>query len=1043
MEVEKFVPKRVQKDIALDAVSEGGERLFLPGDAVLIKNGRYYKSGKRFVLRNLKGNTIRITNEQEGQVFKVIGCVLNEKYSTFIYFLFNGAGNHRIVEYNPLSQTQQTLVSGSVLGFEVDKMIDQVGCIDDLVIWNPRIKPIGKISLPIARAAGYAGVTDYRQISLHSTPPTSSPSPERGSDVTRSLNRIEGDNWQFSYNFIYKDNSETVLSPYSILIEGKLNVAVTGGDNKVDVTVSVDPLLVPFIKIIQLAVRKNNDSEWFFFDKIINPTLTSYSRPFYGTEALIPVPSALSVKLQDDIPLLTDALAIIRNRIFSPLTSTGFDVSQTFTFGVTVGEETAAEEDDIFVTDVRYFKDGSTHAFGIVVYNEYNQPSFVQQEKYLSFDIEAPVVKDIGSFIFYGADPTKRKFVNWSLSGNFDPKFKKFQIVMTKDSNAVYYQQFLASPYRYVRELAEGETDNSYPFNGETDDNDKFSYRGKVFFIRNATVGTVIESKSLYLQMPLNPAFVPSSGDIVRITDLMSSDRFEFPILQIVGDYIDLGKDPIEVLDPASFGYQFFIEVYRPGVGQDRFYEISEVFDINNGVPSVTSGRLNGDTFFIRQDYTKGTNVHSYDSASGGGLQKPIPRGNSVIESPVNVKSLTGAQQITVNTAFGVQTIQRAAFSFDYGRISSDYGRVHTTSPIEKNYNYPNTFGFSDPYVQDSNINGLSSFAAANKYSIPIDRTKVTALKTVGDVLIAMHERNVSSLYVGEGFIKQGADFILAKTDSVVGDDRKLVGGYGCIHPESMMVAFDQMYFWDANNGCVCRYTNAGTNDISRGMSRYFYNKSRQLAPYYGQYKVVSSFDYAHKEFIITWTPVTDENGFIIIPGETWIFDLLEEFWTYSADYIPECYGTSQMQNLAFLKGNVWEQETNELHNNFFGIQYQRTWRFVMNKNVSKRRTPLNIHIKGPITTDPLSEDIVVRAYTPDGQETYIPAYEFEFDEGKWKAAFLKDIHTQILPENSLPLRSGTDLEDFYIEVEVINNRTDEAPCSHVNTFFKYQEYSI
>jgi hypothetical protein len=132
----------------------------------------------------------------------------------------------------------------------------------------------------------------------------------------------------------------------------------------------------------------------------------------------------------------------------------------------------------------------------------------------------------------------------------------------------------------------------------------------------------------------------------------------------------------------------------------------------------------------------------------------------------------------------------------------------------------------------------------------------------------------------------------------------------------------------------------------------------------------------------------------------------------------------------------------NSLFNNFYGVQYPRKFRFVSNPSPGKNKKFLNVHIAGKLCMDPTSEFQVVKIYNQN-QESFIPAYEFELDEDKWTGPVLKDINTPNVPVSKLALRSGDDIVGNYIEVEIINDRTDEAPCSQINVVFKDEEFSI
>ncbi|HEY0770246.1 MAG TPA: hypothetical protein VGD31_07910, partial [Sphingobacteriaceae bacterium] len=367
------------------------------------------------------------------------------------------------------------------------------------------------------------------------------------------------------------------------------------------------------------------------------------------------------------------------------------------------------------------------------------------------------------------------------------------------------------------------------------------------------------------------------------------------------------------------------------------------------------------------------------------------------------------------------------------------------TNSNEKKQNLDTTFGFSDAYIQNSFVNGLNVVPGDQVYSVPVDRGRTRALKRAGNVLVAIHESQTSTLYIGEGLIRQGENFVLAKTDGVVGDDRQLLGSYGTINPESVHEVYDDLYWWDGINGAVVRYTKAGLFPISNyGMYDYFLAKSRELLPYKDTVKVVTGFDYENSEMLITFLDAKDGGGNIMVPGVTWAFNIKENEWRTRYSFLPECYGGMKIGLFAFSAGQLWKMNKSNTYNNFFGVQYQRSFRAVVNPYLGKNKKALNVHVKGNLCADPASLTFIpVKIYTPEGQESHIPAYEFELDEGKYCGPVFKDINTPNVPVNQLALRSGDDIVSNYFEVEVINDRTDKSPCSEVNLVYKDEEFSI
>jgi hypothetical protein len=338
----------------------------------------------------------------------------------------------------------------------------------------------------------------------------------------------------------------------------------------------------------------------------------------------------------------------------------------------------------------------------------------------------------------------------------------------------------------------------------------------------------------------------------------------------------------------------------------------------------------------------------------------------------------------------------------------------------------------------------LNRFYPADQYQLPIDRGPVIALKKVGTVMLAIHERTTTTLYIGEAFIKQGNDFILTKTDAVIGDDREMQGGYGTINPESVIEVNGAAFWWDAYRGAVVRYTNAGLFAVSDyGMFNYFIAKGRELLPYRNIAKVVTAHDYLNSELVITFCDVINEAGVMLVPGETWAFNTKRNEWRSRYSFVPERYCSTETDLVSFKIGRLWHHHKNTLFNNFYGEQFARMWKFISNPRLGKNKRWLNVHIKGAVATNQATSELeAVRITTKEGQRSVIPAYEFQIEEGKYVAPVLKDMNT-VVEDGQLSLRSGDDMVSEYAEIEVNNDRVDAAEVSQVNVVYKDEEFSI
>jgi hypothetical protein len=1046
--IEKYSARRINKDVAPDAVHPNGDRMFLPGDLLDALNCRYAARGSgKGKVKSVKGNTQRVNELPDGDNI-CIGRFLYSKAGTVIYCVYNSTTQHRVIEWNPDDNTFVTLLEGSYLGFTLSSYISQGGIIDDLFLWNNPETSICQINIVRARTGFYLGVNAEKQIRFGATPPLVPPTAEKIDDVALEINLVSQSNWQFAYNFIYLDNQESVFSPLSKLVEGKLqHDPLSTEENTIRVTVTIPSYLVGMIRAVQVAFREGNLGNYYIFNTIENPTDESYEIDFNNAGKQTPVVISQSSKMYDRVPRKTNGFEIVENRAFAVENSIGFSFTGvTFNLVATLGSEAATfiEEpnpDHRRIFDKRYLKDRGRYGVGIVFYDDFGRTSFVKSDKYLTVPEGSYFFEDVvdGSFhyVYWGKDYSTKRFITWALTGSPPSWASKYQIVLTKEQNYSVYGQALADLHFYNRELFEG-ADNSWI------DQYSYNWRGKEFANPNEVLN--IAGSRLYLHIPLNFPFTVEPGDIVKIFNPDWPDTTPtYSVQNVVGDFLDLGLHTMNngISDPA-IPLVLFFEVYRPSsVRTEIFYEIGQVFDVVAGAFSTISGRIDGDTTLLSLRSQTGQNLPKYfyenPPFSPSGPNEILPLVDSqdiqLIESPANLFRVSST--LLQNGSSGDQVILQPLSTLDYSRIDNDFGRPHTTKSNEREQNNFTTVVFSNVYVGNSDVNGLSSFDEANRYFIPIELGPVTALKKVRNVLLAIHQRNTSSLYVGEGFIRQGEDSIIAKTESVVGDDRQLGRSAGCINPESIFELDGSAYWWDAYRGEIVRYTNAGIHPISYfGMTDYFYQKSLLQYPYRNSVKIVTGYDFSLDEFLIHFPSIDG-----VTEAETWAFNVQLEAWVTRYSFNPDQIFSVSKKLITFKDGQIWVHGDNELYNNFYNQQYMRSFRFVSNSNLGSNKKFLNVHIDGQIRGEDESF-IPARFYTKEGQESYTPAYEFEFDEGKWCGPILRDINTPGIDETRLPLRSGDEMVSNYIEVEIINDRADEAPCGQVNVVFKEEEFS-
>jgi len=315
MEIEKYIPRRINLDTSPEAIHRDGMRKFLPGDLLDAQNVRYYPTGR---VRHIKGNSLRSYSLPSG-VNTVIGCFNYEKFNTFIYHIHNSFGNHQMVEFNPQTEAFTVILQGPSLNYSLTYFVDQGKIIDDLHIFNDSLNPIRCVNIVIAKAGGYTAPYGYK-ITLAAKPPLVAPTFVIVTDGTILLNYITRDTWQFTYQFTFIDDRKSTYGPLSKLAYIRLEDKITDTtNNAIDVTVTIPTEILEVVKQVDVVFRAGNFGNYFIFATIKNPTLTSYTVRFTNNKKATPVSSVDQTRLFDAIPPVSEGLEIVKNRIFTPI----------------------------------------------------------------------------------------------------------------------------------------------------------------------------------------------------------------------------------------------------------------------------------------------------------------------------------------------------------------------------------------------------------------------------------------------------------------------------------------------------------------------------------------------------------------------------------------------------------------------------------------------------------------------------------------------------------------------------------------------------
>lgn len=707
-------------------------------------------------------------------------------------------------------------------------------------------------------AAGVGGqyhTLNDQLISLAKIGPKNAPTfTTRASDSGVKFNRIVGDSFQFAYQYVYKDNEVSVLSPFSKLCTGDIIPQVSDTARaKVQVAHIIDASVSTLIKEVRLLVRKNNEPNWYVWKKVINFSST-ISEYFINDEQSTLVPEAEATKLFDQVPRRSKALTIFRGRVFLNINEEGFQ-EHSSSLSASLANVVELSSDDINAVNTQsrgaFLKKYGNYVVGIFYRDHLGQLSGVTSKAAISIE-----ELDISSTYNINSNPTsmdgfnRRAFkLNVTVSGLGPPNAEYF-IALTREQNYQLYMQVPAHILWYMVNLSGGSlTGNAVRI-------DERCYRKDTPSSANYNY--------IHFLLPKSIPFVPDKDCFVRF----------------VSNNITVVERVIEVLDgdilvtenfngiiwnsqPNGIKGIPFIEVFKPNTSiEPFFYQAAGPFttDANGVHQTSTIENIEGDTFYI---HVKSFNYRNYRLKSfqqiNGQSRKMAVSPAIFVESPSPISIVQQSTTIS-KIDFIDQIVDQSWLSPGENSNQPDHTKIAWSRgwplvEVKPMLKYrPATLRFSDPYIEGSEINGLNSFPVANVYDkIGQDRSPITKLIAVGNVLIAVHERHVTSIYVSEGIVRTGDAGFITKVDNVVGDDRKMNGQWGSYHPESVMEIDGQLFGLDIYSGCVWRYTVEGLIAISDfGLENHFKERCEKYFPHRDKLRFVGAIDRYHKEYLIT-----------------------------------------------------------------------------------------------------------------------------------------------------------------------------------------------
>lgn len=762
-----------------------------------------------------------------------------------------------------------------------------------------------------------------------------------------------------------------------------------------------------------------------------------------------------SIKLFDSVPLASKSQEIVSNgRIVDGLITEGQDpvnIDMLMSFSYV----DIATFPDVYskLAPASFLKSGGIYKYGIVYYDHANR-SGLSNIQNGSFDTILPN-GNYGTTLYvpfltesdYNAphavpntDMAYVPQVNMNIYNEPPSWATHYQIVRSQNESIQKYFQFAAQEIQYV-----DETGTVVPAATATD---------LYVYINNITGRYLTENPTSTL------VYSFLKGDRIRFIADVTGVGPAYNQINPFFDYNDseiVSYDPsngivhikMDASVPQTMSSGTLFEIYTPAqavINDNEFmFEIGECYELEKDIHGNLIHTFSSTNQLIVQSTS---NIYTVPNivaqvAIGHGLQlsdnvKIVGNGWSIygfisVVNPTNVTiDTTGFTMFGVHTN-GASTVYKAATgilkSGDCYRVFQnmpwvvatvayrlymyvenmnmsnlwtsnawDYARVNKVDNDYKRITRPTTIYYSDKFVPETFINGLSTVYDTNFETYQSSYGGIYKLYSDKQSLYTFQELRVCQILVNQIIYNDlqlnnsvGASEQVLSPQAVYYDG---IFGIGK-HPESFAVYGNAKYFIDVRRGALVRLSTDGLTPISSlfGMNNYFTDKCQEVLSVNQKVNINGVWDTKFNEYIVSFKTIPD-----VFVGETVAWN--EKYNQFSTFYsfIPENMCTNGTGIVSFKNGSLYTHNTNALQANFYNTQYYPEIWIVLNEQPSIVKV---LEAVGEETDSPWP---VYAITTPSNQLSDIDITDFRQMEDNQYAAVLRD---KLTPNVVNPLFQG------------------------------------
>ena len=416
-------------------------------------------------------------------------------------------------------------------------------------------------------------------------------------------------------------------------------------------------------------------------------------------------------------------------------------------------------------------------------------------------------------------------------------------------------------------------------------------------------------------------------------------------------------------------------------------------------------------------------------------------------------------------------------------RIRDDYNEIYIKNGVKasavlaKHYEQERRGSgliHSGIYNSTSGTNELNQFIQGNPITKDLNPRHGSIQKLLNrntDIVAITEDKCFKILANKDALYNADGNASIITSSKVLGSATAFAGDFGTINPESFAQDNYRSYFVDRTRGKVCRLSMDGVTPISSAGMHDWFADNLQVGTSTKKNSignVVGSFDSKKQLYNVTLTQTADSiegNGYEspVDTQYTVSYSEMSKGWVSFKSFFQESGLSINNDYYTFKDGELWKHHTNEIRNNFYGVQYDSSVTVMFNDQPASVKSFNTVNYEGSqakITQHKLTSNVTdangasvsqqdgeyynlnskagwyVDSFNTNEQEGTIP--EFIEKEGKW-FNYIRGIATTHTNDSSSLAITSSNLDQQEFSVQGVGIPSAVTTSGIENNIYKFK----